>query len=47
MTYALNEFCCDLYTLFKAKGQAGLPEVAEKPKGLRAHGTAKSPCRAI
>lgn len=34
MAYALNQFCSDLHTIIKAKGQAGLPEVAEKLKGL-------------
>lgn len=34
MAYALEQFCSDLHTLIKAKGQAGLPEVAEKLKGL-------------
>lgn len=34
MAYDLEQFCSDLHTLVKAKGQGGLPEVAEKLKGL-------------
>jgi hypothetical protein len=34
MAYGLNEFCADLHRVIKAEGQNGLPEVAEKLKGL-------------
>jgi hypothetical protein len=34
MTYALSQFCSDLQTLIKNKGQKGLPDVAEKLKSL-------------
>jgi hypothetical protein len=34
MAYDLNRFCNDLHTLIKDKGQAGLPEAAEKLKSL-------------
>jgi hypothetical protein len=34
MAYDLNRFCNDLHTLIKNKGQAGLPEAAEKLKSL-------------
>jgi hypothetical protein len=37
MAYALNQFCSDLHTIVKAKGQAGLPEVADKLKILLAN----------
>jgi len=34
MDYGLEDFCADLHKLLKAKGLAGLPEIAEKLKGL-------------
>lgn len=34
MAYALDQFCKDLNSVIKSKGQAGLPELAEKLKGL-------------
>lgn len=34
MAYALDQFCKDLNSAIKTKGQAGLPELAEKLKGL-------------
>lgn len=34
MAYTLEQFCSDLHTTIKAKGQKGLSEVAEKLKGL-------------
>ena len=34
MAYTFEAFCSDLHNIVKAKGQAGLPEVADKLKGL-------------
>jgi hypothetical protein len=34
MAYGLDEFCSDLHRIITAEGQKGLPEVAEKLKGL-------------
>lgn len=34
MAYTLDQFCADLHATITAKGQKGLPEVAEKLKGL-------------
>jgi hypothetical protein len=34
MAYGLDQFCTDLRAILKAKGVAGLPEIAEKLKGL-------------
>jgi predicted metal-dependent enzyme (double-stranded beta helix superfamily) len=34
MTYTLDQFCSDLSATLKAKGQAGLPDIAEKLSGL-------------
>jgi hypothetical protein len=34
MAYTLEAFCSDLHSIIKAKSQTGLPEVAEKLKGL-------------
>lgn len=34
MAYTLDQFCSDLSATLKAKGQAGLPDIAEKLSGL-------------
>lgn len=37
MNYGLDEFCTDLHSILRAKGVAGLREIADKLKGLLAN----------